>query len=345
MRKQKKEKKGSILKYILLFIVFFAIFLANNYYKQAIGPMDSNGQEIALEIPSGSSTDKIANLLVEKGLIKNATIFKFHTKALKADGKLKAGTFDLNTNMELDTIIKNLTVSQKSTNTARFTIPEGYELNQIADKLADEKIVDKDRFLELTSDKANFQDKYEFLTLLDDGQNLEGFLFPSTYEIFNDAKEEVVIEKMLSEFQKIYEKDIVEKIDETNLSLNEIVTFASIVEREARVDKERPIMAGVIYNRLDIDMKLQVDASVQYALGERKERLLYKDLEIDSPYNTYLYKGLPPGPISSPGESSIIATLNPDDVEYLFYVLKDDNTGEHTFTKTYNEHLQAKPKK
>ncbi len=100
-------------------------------------------------------------------------------------------------------------------------------------------------------------------------------------------------------------------------------------------------MAGVIYNRLKIDMRLQVDATVQYALGERKERLLYKDLEIDSPYNTYLYDGLPPGPISSPGENSIIATMNPADVDYLFYVLKKDKSGEHIFTKTYEEHLKA----
>ena len=345
MIKANKKKRGSSLKYIILFLVFFSGFIANNYYKQAIGPMDTNGSDINIEIPAGSSTDKIANILYDNELIMNKIIFKFHVLSLNANGKLKAGKFDLNTNMALDDVINSLTVSGKATNTVRFTIPEGYELNQIAEKLANENIVNKDRFLELTKDKANFQEKYEFLKLLEDGQSLEGFLFPSTYEIYNDSGEEVVIEKMLSQFEKIYKSKIEAKMSELDLDLNEIVTLASMVEREAVVDKERSIMAGVLYNRLEIDMPLQIDATVQYALGERKERLLFKDLEIESPYNTYLYKGLPPGPISSPGENSIIATVNPSDVDYFFYVLKGDNSGEHTFTKTFNEHIEAKPKK
>ncbi len=344
-RIKREKKKGGILKYILLFLVFFVAFFANSYYKQSVGAMAmENGQAITIEVPPRASTDKIANLLFDNGLIMNQFIFKYHVKKLEADGKLKAGNFDLNTNMKLDDIINSLTVSQKSSNTVRFTIPEGYELKQVAEKLANENIIDKDRFLELSGNKSNFEEKYEFLTLLEDGQSLEGFLFPSTYEIFKDSTEEVVIEKMLSQFEKIYKIDIEPTIEDSDLDLNQIITLASMVEREAVVDKERAIMAGVLYNRLEINMPLQIDATVQYALGERKERLLYKDLEIESPYNTYLYKGLPPGPISSPGENSIIATMNPSDSDYFFYVLKGDNTGEHTFTKTFNEHINAKPK-
>lgn len=123
MIKEKKKKKGSSLKYILLFLIFFLGFLANNYYRQAIGPMDRNGTQVNIEIPSGASTDKIANILYDNELIKNKIIFKFHVKNSEADGKLKAGNFDLNTNMALDNIINSLTVSQKSTNTVRFTIP------------------------------------------------------------------------------------------------------------------------------------------------------------------------------------------------------------------------------
>ena len=256
MIKAKKKKRGSSLKYIILFLVFFSGFIANNYYKQAIGPMDTNGSDISIEIPAGSSTDKIANILYDNELIMNKIIFKFHVLSLDANGKLKAGKFDLNTNMALDDVINSLTVSGKATNTVRFTIPEGYELNQIAEKLANENIVNKDRFLELTKDKANFQEKYEFLKLLEDGQSLEGFLFPSTYEIYNDSGEEVVIEKMLSQFEKIYKSNIEAKMSELDLDLNEIVTLASMVEREAVVDKERPIMAGVLYNRLEMDMPL-----------------------------------------------------------------------------------------
>ena len=347
MSNKKEKKKGSILKYIFLFlilVIIFAGFTANNYYKQSIGPMDKdNAKEITVEVPSGSSTDKISTILLDNGLIKNKTIFKFQVKKLEADGKLKAGTFNLNTGMDVEEIVSSLSVSQKSTNTVRFTIPEGYELTQIAEKLAKEGIVDESRFLELTGDKSNFEDKYEFLKQLEPEQSLEGFLFPSTYEIYKDSEEEVVIEKMLDQFAKIYEKDIAGKLLEMNLSLNEVITLASIVEREGKVDSERPIMSAVFHNRIDQNMALQSCATVQYILGERKEVLTNEDTRIPSPYNTYIHTGLPPGPIASPGEASLIAAVNPADVDYLFFVLTGPD-GTHTFTKTYQEHLNAKPK-
>ncbi len=342
--KEKKKKRGSSLKYIGLFVLFFIVFAANNYYKQSLGPMDAEAsKEISVEVPSGASTDKISDILFDKGLIMNKTIFKFRVKSLEAAGKLKAGTFNLNTGMNLEEIINKLTVSQKSTNTVRFTIPEGYELIQIGEKLAKENIVDLDRFLELTSNKRNFEDKYEFLKLLDEDQTLEGFLFPSTYEIFIGSEEEVVIGKMLDEFQKIYEKDIAHKLEAMDLSLNEVITLASIVEREGKLDSERPIMSAVFHNRIDQNMALQSCATVQYILGERKPVLSTADTLIPSPYNTYIHEGLPPGPIASPGEASLVAAVNPADVDYLFFVLTGSD-GSHTFTKTYQEHLNAKPK-
>ncbi|NLC04027.1 MAG: endolytic transglycosylase MltG [Tissierellia bacterium] len=347
MSNKKEKKKGSILKYIFIFLILviaFGAFTANNYYKQSIGPMDKdNVKEITVEVPSGSSTDKISSILLDNGLIKNKTIFKFQVKSLEADGKLKAGTFNLNTGMDVEEIVENLSVSQKSTNTVRFTIPEGYELTQIAEKLAKEEIVDEARFLELTGNKSNFEDKYEFLKLLEPDQSLEGFLFPSTYEIYKDSEEKVVIEKMLDQFAKIYEKDIAGKLEEMNLSLNEVITLASIVEREGKVDSERPIMSAVFHNRIDQNMALQSCATVQYILGERKEVLTNEDTRIPSLYNTYIHTGLPPGPIASPGEASLIAAVNPADVDYLFFVLTGSD-GTHTFTKTYQEHLNAKPK-
>lgn len=148
---------------------------------------------------------------------------------------------------------------------------------------------------------------------------------------------------MLNEFQKIYEKDIADKLDEIDLSLNEVITLASIVEREGKVDSERPIMSAVFHNRIDQNMYLQSCATVQYILGERKEVLTNADTRIPSPYNTYINEGLPPGPIASPGEASLVAAVNPADVDYLFFVLTGSD-GTHTFTKTYQEHLNAKPK-
>lgn len=343
---RKKRSQSRFRKFLLTMVILIAIgcFFGKNYYKSSLKAMNpENPTEINVSIPAHSSVQEIAKILKEDGLIKNSVIFNFVLTKENLRSKLKAGEYILSTDMNLDDILSNISKGTRDMDVIKFTIPEGYEMQQIAEKLTNEEIVDKDVFLNLVVDKSNFEDRFMFLKDLNNGQNLEGFLFPSTYEVYDDVSEEEVIEKMLSQFEQIYISEIEPRISESNFDLNEIVTLASMVEREAKVDKERPIMAGVFYNRLNIDMLLQVDATVQYALGERKERLLYKDLEVDSPYNTYLYKGLPPGPISAPGKISIIAAINPSDVDYLFYVLKNDGSGEHTFTKTYEEHLDAKP--
>lgn len=342
-KKKKFAKKISIL--VVLLIVIF-IFSMKIYFKKALEPVNAeNSKDIVIEIPSGSSTKRIANILEENGLIKNKMVFKNVVKKRKLDGKLKAGKYTLNNGMDLEQIIIQLKSGGINEDTIVFTIPEGYEIKDIVNKLDEFKIVDKEVFLKLASDSENFSDKFSFLKELPEGQSLEGFLFPDTYEVYKKASEKEIIEKMLSRFEKFYETDLKKEVEKSNLSLNEIVTLASIIEKEARVDKERPTIAGVFYNRLKIDMLLQADATVQYAIGERKERLLYKDLEVESPYNTYIHKGLPPAPIASPGEKSLIATVNPSDVDYLYYVLKKDGSGEHIFTKTYEEHLKAQSKK
>lgn len=343
MRKKQRKSKGFVLFMIIALIGI--LLYAKGYYEDSLGPMSKdNPIEINITIPSSSSTDRIANILHENKLIKNQLIFKYQVKTKGVGGKLKAGDFVLSTDMDLNTIINNITKAGKSQNTARFTIPEGYELRQIADKLSKEEIVDKDRFIELTGNKNNFHDKFDFLKELDDKQNLEGFLFPSTYEIFVGATEEEIIEKMLTQFEKIYKKDIEPKLGQFDLSLNEIVALASIVEREGKLDEERPLMSAVFHNRIKQGMMLQSCATVQYILGERKEVLSTKDTQIESPFNTYINEGLPPTPIAAPGEESLKATVNPADVDYLFFVLTG-NDGSHTFTKTYDEHRKAKSKK
>ena len=158
-----------------------------------------------------------------------------------------------------------------------------------------------------------------------------------------DSSEEEIISKMLGEFERIYEEDIKIAMEAMNLSLNETVILASIVEREGKVDEERPLMSAVFHNRIDQGMMLQSCATVQFILGERKEVLTNKDTSTPSPYNTYIHQGLPPAPIASPGKASLIAAVNPADVDYLFFVLTGKD-GTHTFTKTYDEHLKAKPK-
>lgn len=343
--KNKKKKINKVMIICFIMIILCSVMI-KIFYDKASSPVSLyNPKNVNIEIPSGSSTTKITNILKENGLIKSKLVFRYKVKTEKLDGKLKAGKYVFNTGMNLEEILSKLSSGGKDENVIKVTIPEGFELKQIAYRLDEIGLVDEKRFLELSKDIDKFSDKYTFLKEIPEGYSLEGYLFPDTYEMNINASEEEVIETMLSKFEQFYESNLKKKVEESSLNLNEIITLASIVEREARVDKERSIIAGVIYNRLRIDMPLQVDATVQYALGERKEKLLYKDLKIESPYNTYLYKGLPPAPIASPGAESLIATVNPSDVDYLYYVLKNDGSGEHIFTKTYEEHLKVQTKK
>ncbi|MNZ86552.1 putative aminodeoxychorismate lyase [compost metagenome] len=174
-------------------------------------------------------------------------------------------------------------------------------------------------------------------------QRLEGYLFPETYEMKKESTEEDIIKRMLMELdRKLAElpEDWQLVMEEKNLSLHELLTIASLVEREVVVDEERALVAGVIYNRMKDGMMLQIDATVQYSLDKPKERLYEKDLQVDSPYNTYKVEGLPPGPIASPSIASIQAALYPEDSDYLFYVTKKDGSQSHLFAKTYKEHLK-----
>ncbi len=344
LAKNKKNKK--IGKFIILIIIILFIIIGKSYYnKQFLAVNTFNPKEISIEIPEGSTSTKISNILFEKGLIKNKYIFKIAIKNKEAGNKLKAGNYILNTGMDVYDIIDELIKGGKNEKVVRFTIPEGYEIRQIANKLSEQGLVNKDRFLELVSNKKLFQDKHSFLQELEDGQGLEGFLFPSTYEIYMGATEEEIIDKMLDQFNEIYEKDIIKDMEKYDLSLNELVTLASIIEREAKLDEERELVSAVFHNRLEKGMLLQSCATVQYVLGERKEVLTTKDTQIQSDFNTYIHEGLPPYPIASPGEKSIIAALNPAEVDYLYFRTKEDGTGGHTFSRTYEEHLEANPNK
>lgn len=344
-----RRKKGKGILYrgiILILIIIIAIYVARKYYHYSLQAVsEENPIDIEIDVAVGSSTSKIASILKSNGLIKNELVFKIAVKRSGLEGSLKAGKYTLSTSMDVNEIIDELTKGGRNENVLRFTIPEGYELEMIADKLAAEGIVDKDRFLQLASDKANFEDKFSFLQELEDGQSLEGFLYPSTYEIYIGANEEEIIHKMLSEFIRIYERDVKPHTDKVDLNLNQIVTLASIIEREGKLDEERELISAVFHNRLEANMPLQSCATVQYVLGERKEVLSEKDTQIESEYNTYIHLGLPPAPIASPGKNSLIAAVKPADVDYLFFRTKEDGTGAHTFSRTYEEHLKADPKK
>lgn len=339
--KKKKSSKGKIFIVLLVLIVALGLGV-KNYIYMSLEPVHTkeNAIEVSVFIPSGSNTDTITDILHNSNLIKNEIIFKLAAKLKGMDGRLKAGNYILNTSMSSEEILNELVEGGVLKETTKFTIPEGFELRQIADRLSEQGLINRDKFMEITSDIDNFRGEYEFIDELSSGITMEGYLFPDTYEIFIDATEEEIVNKMLSRFENVYKEKLKDQTFKMGLDLNQFITLASIIEREAMADDERPVVAGVFYNRLDINMPLQSCATVQFVLGERKPILSTKDTEITSPFNTYINNGLPPSPIASPGLESIEAALNPKETEYLYFVAKPDGT--HVFNTDYDDHIRAK---
>lgn len=336
-----KMVKVLIISVVLLIIVLGGL---KYYYELNTRPVSSDGEQksVKVEIQSGSTTSDIAKILKENNLIRDKNVFRIVSRIKGTEGKLKAGFYEFDSSMTPEEILNKLVVGGKDGETIKFTIPEGFTIEEIAEKLANENIINKDKFIDLTYDIEKFSKEYKFLNDIPEKMNMEGYLYPNTYQIYKDSTEYEIIKRMLDEFNNKYNEIIKNKEIPLDLSVYELITLASLVEREAKVDKDRNLVSSVIYNRLKIDMPLQIDATIQYALENRKEKLTYDDLEVDSIYNTYKNKGLPVGPICSPGIESINSSLNPENTDYIFYVLKKDGSGEHFFTDDYNEFLKVK---
>lgn len=351
------QKKNSIvskviiimIKVVLFFSITFACIIGAKYafdlgYEYVKDPEQfekkaSDSKEIEVIVPKGASTSQIADILKEKGLIKYPILFRAVSKVNRNDGLYKQGPHILNTSMEYLDIMNELKRTVIKKETTRFTIPEGFELRQIVDLLEEKKLIDREKFMHIVE---NEEFDYPFLKNLPKRKNrLEGYLFPDTYEVFADSDEKQIIKKMLDRFGQVFKEKYYQRAKELGMTVDEVVTLASIVEREAMKDDERDMVAAVFHNRLKSKQYplLQSCATVQYVLGERKPILTEEDTRIESPYNTYIHAGLPVGPIASPGEKSIIATLYPADVDYLFFVARSD--GSHVFSKTLQEHINA----
>lgn len=324
-----------------IFIIIMLYMYINGQF-QAVEP-SSQKDKFIVDIAKGSTVSEISKLLKEKQLIKKELVFKLYLKYNGYDDDIKAGKYELAKNMEIKEITRRLIDGDSIQDVMFFTIPEGYNVNQIAEKLEKQGLIDKERFLKLVKD-GDFD--YDFIKEIPNNKNiiykLEGYLFPDTYEVKKGATEEEIILKMLSQFKNLWKPEWNKIIAKKNMDIHQIITLASIIEREVVVDKERPIVAGVLYNRLMDNWNLQVDATVQYILEKQKEQLLYDDLKIEHPYNTYINPSLPPGPISNPGILSIEAVIFPENNPYYFYVTKKDNSGEHYFSITYSEQLRNK---
>ncbi len=301
----------------------------------ACQPPGPAGQAERFRIPPGASFGQVMDTLEAHGLIGNRTVFKWRARLAGADRAVQAGTYEATRGMGTDELLELLAEGREPQ--LRFTVPEGLTIADVAD-LAEQSLgVPADSIIAASRDTA-FGD-----SLLSRDGYVEGFLYPDTYLLPEGVKAAEVVQRMVAEFGQRWKPEWNARRDSLGMSLRDVVTLASIVEGEARVDEERPVIAGVYHNRLRIGMALQADPTVQYAIqlatGERKKRLFEKDYRTESPYNTYLHPGLPPGPVNSPGMASIEATLYPADVPYLYFVARPD--GRHVFSASYREHLRA----
>lgn len=286
-------------------------------------------------ITKGETTTQIADRLKEEGLIKQPLLFRIMLRFRASDVKFEAGEFELSTNMTTDELIGALSHAQEKSITV--TIPEGWRAEEIAAKLAENGLVDEEDFMSLVREG---QFDYGFLADRPEGTSLEGYLFPDTYFIPKSYTARDIIKMMLDNFDKRFGPEMRQEVAKRGLSIHQVVTMASIVEREVHVPEERATVAGVFYNRFKADMPLQADPTVQYAVGNPTgwwpEELSAEDLVVDSPYNTYTHTGLPPGPICNPGFAVLQAAVAPADTDYLYFVATGD--GSHVFASTLEEH-------
>lgn len=311
-------------KRVFVFFIILAILIGGFmlWFREAVLPVNTTEPVTDIfVIQPGEPIRTIANNLEDEGYIRDSLAFFLLVKRLGIERNIQAGDFRLSTAMSAQDIIEEL---QHGTIDVWVTIPEGWRSEEIAIKLTQELAIPEKEFLQHAE---------------------EGYMFPDTYLFPKLASGSAVAEKMRSTFNQKVAKTYLDDIESSEFTLQEIVTLASLVEREARFDEERPIVASVLINRLREGMALDIDATLQYALGYQtdekdwwKQALTVEDKEINSPYNTYKYPGLPPGPISNPGLSSILAVLHPADTNYFYYL--HDGDGRIHLAKTYEEHQQ-----
>lgn len=292
------------------------------------GSADPNAPLARVVVPNGSSFRAASESLGTAGVVDNPGMFRLYAKFRGADRSLKPGTYEFRRGTEWKEVLEVL--SEGRSIRASITIPEGWDLARIAPLVATQLEVPEDSVIAALRDTAYLQ------RLGIPTETVEGYVFPATYQFPLGTSGREAVETMLQEFERRWKPEWNALMDSLAMSRHEVVTLASIVEKEARVGDERPTISAVYHNRLRIGMALQADPTVQYARGSHTSRVLFRDLEIDSPYNTYRYPGLPPGPIASPGSASIEAALLPADVKYLYFVARPD--GRHEFRQTFQEH-------
>ncbi len=306
-----------------------------DYQKWLNSPIKPNAEEsINFVIPHGAGPTKVFDILRNSGIITNERYYKLYVKLEKFGGKIKAGEYEIKLSDTPKQVFERIAKGQIAT--AKITIPEGWTVKQIARRLLELGILDAQQAKMFEQYCLSKQAAEDFGI---DAPSLEGYLFPDTYVFAKHTSYKKVARAMVNKFKSIWTKKFDERAKQLGFTQNQIVTLASIVEKETGSAKERPIIASVYHNRLKIGMKLQADPTVIYGVKDYHGNITKKHLTTDHPYNTYTRKGLPPGPIASPGLEAIKATLYPAKTDYLYFVSKNDGT--HKFSKTYAEHSKA----
>lgn len=330
----KNNKK--IVNVTTIIVIMIIIITIWQCFKIVDTPLKIKDEEI-IEVAEGDSFYGVLNKLSEEDKIKNEFLVKLYLKIRGIKLEVLAGTYKLDNSMTLDEIITLLS-NDSTIGKIYITIPEGYTIDDIATELEENNICSSEDFI-------NSVKNYDLPAYVSNNPNkrynLEGFLFPDTYSFNENENADFVVKTMINRFEEVWQ----ELVQSLNLSIaddeiEKIVNVASIIEKEAVVDSERSLISSVIYNRIAIEMPLQIDATVIYSYGYHIEKMYEKHLEIDSPYNTYMYYGLPIGPISNPGRASLMAALKPEKTDYLYYLLESEYT--HYFTDNYDDFLRRK---
>ncbi len=327
------RKRGGVRAPRVRWIVAAALIVAMATIWFVVGlPANlTRGAEVRIVIPKGASFRQAAESLAAKGVVTSARAFAFYGRLRRHDRSLRWGTYVLHDAMSWEQVLTSLSLGRGVVHS--LTIPEGWTVAEIVPAMADALEIPADSIFAAVRDTA-LRRRLDVPT-----PTIEGYLFPDTYTFPDRATARDAILTMVERFEQKWKPEWDSILPRLKLRRHDIVTLASIVEREVRRGEERPVVSAVYHNRLRRRMPLQADPTIDYALGRKPGRVLYKDLRIDSPYNTYRFPGLPPGPIGSPGAASIEAALKPANVPYLYFVAAAD--GHHEFRRTYAEHLAA----
>ncbi len=329
-----------VLVVLLLATMFVFGFALSYIHSQVNTPLARECEDVKFTVQEGEGAKQIAQNLEEAGLIHDDFYFMYYVSIVGTSKNLQAGDYILASCMSIQEIADTI-IQGKESNEVALTFPEGFGLKEIEDRLKEAN----SEWQMANSTVGDHKAHYAFFRDAPAGASLEGYLFPDTYFFDKDGNAKDVIQKMLENFDSKLTGDLRNEIERQGKTIFEIITAASLIEKEVRGSQDKKIVSGIIWKRLELGMPLQIDATVTYIKSsiinhQPSTKITFQDLEIDSPYNTYKYKGLPPGPISNPGFESIRAAIYAQETDYLYYLSKPD--GETVFSKTLSEHNQAK---